>query len=284
MILSTDPAMHEEQAAEAPIIAVEDLRKSFDETTVLDGIDLEVARGQIVGYIGPNGAGKTTTVKILIGMLGEFTGGVRVCGFDVARDPIEVKQRVGYVPETAALYDALTPREFLQFVGSIHRMDRDVIEARARAMLGLFDLSAQFDQRMSSFSKGMRQKVLIVAGLIHNPDLIVMDEPLTGLDANSAVMVKEILSGLASRGKTIFYCSHVMDVVERVCDRIIILNKGKIIADGTFEQLQAGAQGASLEHLFTRLTSEGTHSALAGRFLEIFDGHVDIFEDTEQDS
>ncbi len=263
--------MHQERSADAPIIAVNNLKKSFKPTTVLDGIDLEVARGQIVGYIGPNGAGKTTTVKILIGMLGDFTGEVSVCGFDVARDPIEVKRRVGYVPETAALYDALTPGEFLQFVGRIHGMDSDETERRARAMLELFDLEAKFDDRMSSFSKGMRQKVLIVAGLIHNPDLIVMDEPLTGLDANSAVVVKEILSGLAQRGKTIFYCSHVMDVVERVCDRIIILNKGKIIADGSFEELQAGAQGASLEHLFTQLTSEGRHGALARRFIDIFD-------------
>ncbi len=263
--------MDRTHSAPAPIIAVKNLRKFFNGTQVLDGIDLDVARGQIVGYIGPNGAGKTTTVKILIGMLGDFAGSVSVCGFDVGRDPIEVKRRVGYVPETAALYDALSPGEFLQFVGSIHGMDSSETDSRARAMLELFDLGPQFDQRMSSFSKGMRQKVLIVAGLIHNPELIVMDEPLTGLDANSAVAVKEILAGLAGRGKTIFYCSHVMDVVERVCDRIIILNKGKIIADGSFEELQAGAQGASLERLFTELTSESKHTALARSFIDLVD-------------
>jgi len=270
-----NPAADQKRSADEPIIAVKGLEKSFKLTTVLDGIDLEVAHGQIVGYIGPNGAGKTTTVKILIGMLGDFNGAVSVCGFDVARDPIEVKRRVGYVPETAALYDALTPGEFLQFVGRIHGMGSEETERRARAMLGLFDLEDKFDHRMSSFSKGMRQKVLIVAGLIHNPDLIVMDEPLTGLDANSAVVVKEILSGLAQRGKTIFYCSHVMDVVERVCDRIIILNQGKIIADGSFEELQAGARGASLEHLFTELTSEGRHGTTARRFIDIFDAFDD---------
>ena len=252
-----------------PIIRIQGLRKDFGSRPVLLGIDLEVLPGQILGYIGPNGAGKTTTVKILIGMLGSFTGQVDVCGFDVARSPIEVKKRIGYVPETAALYDALTAREFLTFVGQVHGITREETNRRAEGMLGLFSLAGDIDQRLSTFSKGMRQKVLIAASLIHNPELIIMDEPLSGLDANSAVIVKEILASLAEQGKTVFYCSHVMDVVERICDRIVILSGGRVIADGSFESLQNMSEEASLESIFTQLTSAGSHEAIAQQFLTV---------------
>ncbi len=254
-----------------PIIQLRGLTKSYGSKQVLRGIDLDVEPGRILGYIGPNGAGKTTTVKILIGMLDGFAGSARVCGFDVATDPLEVKRRIGYVPESAALYETLTPIEYLRFVGRLYGLDDDDVDRRARDMLGLFDLAEEADNRISSFSKGMRQKVLIVAGMIHNPDVLFLDEPLSGLDANSAVTVKEIVSRLARRGKTIFYCSHVMDVVERVCDRIVILSEGRIIADGTFEQLQSMNKGDSLERIFTQLTSEGGHDAVADRFIQAFD-------------
>jgi len=262
--------MENQSNGSEPIIDLKGLKKAFGKKTVLDGIDLEVARGQILGYIGPNGAGKTTTVKILIGMLDGFLGSVNVCGFNVATAPLEVKRRVGYVPETAAMYDALTPMEYLQFVGRLYGLEIVEVEKRAEEMLALFELSKEKKKRMSTFSKGMRQKVLIIAGLIHDPELIIMDEPLSGLDANSAVMVKEVLAGLAREGKTIFYCSHVMDVVERICDRIVILAEGRIIADGSFEALQAMSKAPSLESLFTRLTSEGTHRDVATRFIRAF--------------
>ncbi|HNQ24468.1 MAG TPA: ABC transporter ATP-binding protein [Phycisphaerae bacterium] len=254
-----------------PIISLRGLTKSFGDKPVLRGIDLEVQPGHVLGYIGPNGAGKTTTVKILIGMLPEFEGSATVCGHDVAREPLEVKRRIGYVPESAALYDTLTPLEYLRFVGQLYGLDPQEVERRAREMLGLFDLTAELDRRMSTFSKGMRQKVLITAGMIHNPDVLFLDEPLSGLDANSVVTVKEIIARLARRGKTIFYCSHVMDVVERVCDRIVIINNGEIIADGSFEQLREMNKAASLERLFTQLTSSGGHEAVADRFIEAFE-------------
>lgn len=255
-----------------PIIRIERLSNAFGKKKVLRGIDLEVAPGQILGYIGPNGAGKTTTVKILIGMLSSFAGKVTVCGYNVALHPLKVKQRIGYVPETAALYDTLSAMEFLLFVGSLHGLDEALTESRAREMLGLLDLDGEMDKRLASFSKGMRQKVLITASLIHNPDLIIMDEPLSGLDANTAVVVKEILAGLARQGKTVFYCSHVMDVVERICDRIVILSGGRIIADGSFEELQEMSKASSLERLFTQLTSEGIHESTAARFIRTFNG------------
>ena len=251
-----------------PIITIRGLRKRYDEHEVLRGIDLSVDRGQILGYIGPNGAGKTTTVKILIGMIPDFEGEVRVAGFDVATDAMEVKKRIGYIPESAALYDMLTPMEYLRFIGRVHGMSDELIGRRGRDMLDGFGIAEHADNRMSTFSKGMRQKVLIVAGLIHNPEVIILDEPLSGLDANSTVTFKEIMARLAARGKTIFYCSHVMDVVERVCDRIVILSKGGVVADGTFEQLQAMNKAASLENIFTQLTSEGGHGETADRFIE----------------
>lgn len=251
-----------------PIIRIRGLKKRYGPKLVLQGIDLDVMPGQILGYIGPNGAGKTTTVKILIGMLGEFQGEASVCGFDVASRPLEVKRRIGYVPESAAMYDALTPIEFLRFVGRLYGLKSDVIETRARELLGIFGLYGEISNRLNSLSKGMKQKVLIVSAMLHNPQVLFLDEPLSGLDANAAVTMKEILSQLAARGKTIFYCSHVMDVVERVCDRIIILSDGRIVADGSFETLQAMNKGESLERIFTALTSEGGHAAVADKFIK----------------
>ena len=259
----------------SPLITLRGLTKSFGTKTVLRGVDLDVAPGQVLGYIGPNGAGKTTTVKILTGMLDQFGGQATVCGFDVTREPLEVKRRIGYVPESAALYDTLTPREYLSFIGQLYGMTGDEIERRTTEMLGLFDLASELDHRMATFSKGMRQKVLIVAGLIHNPQVIFLDEPLSGLDANSVVVVKEVITRLAQHGKAIFYCSHVMDVVERTCDRIIIISDGQIIADGTFEQLQTMNKAASLERIFTQLTSSGGHGVLADRFVQAFERPAD---------
>jgi ABC-2 type transport system ATP-binding protein len=253
-------------------IQITNLTKSFGEKVAVRGVTLSVPAGQIIGYIGPNGAGKTTTVKILCGMLDGFGGEVSVCGFDVASQPLEVKRRIGYIPESAALYDLLTPLEYLQFIGALYGLERAETEHRARELLGLFGLTDELDNRMSTFSKGMRQKVLIVSGLIHNPEVIFMDEPLSGLDANSAVIVKEIITRLAQRGRTVFYCSHVMDVVERVCDRIVIINEGRIVADGTFEELQAMNKAASLERIFTQLTSAGGQGDVAGRFVSALDG------------
>lgn len=255
----------------SPVIILRGLKKTYDkEVYVLEGIDLDIYPGQIIGYIGPNGAGKTTTVKILIGMLPDFEGEVSVFGHDVASHPLEVKQRIGYVPETAALYDTLTPMEYLRFVGEIYGLDAEECRVRAEHMLQLFALDDSKNARMNTFSKGMKQKVLIVAGLIHDPDLLFLDEPLAGLDANTALVIKEILAQLAAAGKTIFYCSHVMDVVERICDRIIIIDKGVVVANGTFDELQAMDKELSLERIFTRLTGSSGHADKAREFISVF--------------
>ncbi len=239
------------------VIRIAGLQKSFGKKVVLKGIDLEVPAGQVIGYIGPNGAGKSTTVRILVGMDDRFEGEVQVAGFSLGEQSYEVKKRVGYVPEQTELYDVLTPREFLLLLGRLHRMpDAHTLE-RAERLLRFFGLGEQLDNRMDTFSKGMRQKVMIISGLLHDPQILFLDEPLAGLDANAVIQVKEMLSELARQGKTIFYCSHLMDVVEKVSDRIVLIDQGKIIADGSFEDLKAG-QEVSLEKWFAKLT--GGHS------------------------
>jgi ABC-2 type transport system ATP-binding protein len=239
-----------------PIITIRRLHKQYGEKIVLNDINLDIYPGQIIGYIGPNGAGKSTTVKILTGIIQDYSGDVMVFGKSLRDSVLEVKGRVGYIPELAELYDLLTPREFLSFIGKLYHLTDDIIEERSRKMLDSFGLLANIDQRMDSFSKGMRQKVLITSGLLHNPQIVIMDEPLSGLDANAVILIKELLQALKQEGKTIFYCSHMMDVVEKVSDRIILLNNGSIMADGTIDELRQNSAD-SLEQIFSRLTSAG---------------------------
>jgi ABC-2 type transport system ATP-binding protein len=250
-----------------PVIVTHLLSKSF-EGPVLNNINLKVYPGEIVGYIGPNGAGKSTTIKILTGIISDFEGEVNVLGYDIRKDPLEVKSRVGYIPENASLYDTLTPMEYLSFIGQLYKLDTDQTLTKARELMQVMDLGDHLDSRMTTFSKGMRQKVLLVSGMIHNPSILFLDEPLSGLDANSVILVKEILSQLKLSGKTIFYSSHIMDVVEKISDRIVIIRNGEIIADGTFEQLNQHAK-SSLEQIFTSLTGDGDYASHAERFVKI---------------
>ncbi len=259
-----------EMENQQPIITIRSLKKLYTGKYVLKGIDLDVFAGEIIGYIGPNGAGKSTTIKILIGMIPDFEGQVNVLGYDIREDSLEIKKRIGYVPENALLYEVLTPMEYLQFVGRLHKMDDSLIERRAIELLTIFDLKAHIDVRMNTFSKGMKQKVLLVSGLIHNPDIIFLDEPLSGLDANAVILVKEILAKLKAAGKTIFYSSHIMDVVEKISDQIIIINQGVIIANDTFEALKAQAHSGSLESIFQELTNDNMSNSRADDFLDAF--------------
>ena len=252
---------------ENPVIVARNLSKTYTET-VLKNIDLAIRQGEIIGYIGPNGAGKSTTIKILTGIIPDFDGDVTVLGLDIRKQPVEVKKQIGYIPENAALYDTLTPLEYLYFVGQLYKMDLAVVDKKAKELLDLFELSEHRDSRMTTFSKGVRQKVLLIAGMIHNPTLLFLDEPLSGLDANAVILVKEILSQLKQAGKTIFYSSHLMDVVEKISDRIIIINKGEVIANGTFAELNAQATG-SLEKIFTDLTGNREHASAAGHFIDV---------------
>lgn len=237
-----------------PIITITNLFKSYGEKQVLNNINLTAYPGQVIGYIGPNGAGKSTTVKILTGIIQDYTGEVVVAGMNLRDHLLEIKSKIGYVPELAEIYDLLTPREYLRFIGTLYHMSPELIEERTTRMLDSFQLLENIDQRMDSFSKGMRQKVLLASGLLHNPSIVILDEPLSGLDANAVILVKQLLQRLKQEGKTIFYCSHMMDVVEKVSDLIVLIDKGTIVANGTIEQLR-GDSGQSLEQIFSKLTS-----------------------------
>lgn len=252
-----------------PVITTQNLSKTFT-SKVLNNINLSINAGEIIGYIGPNGAGKSTTIKILSGIIHDFDGEASVLGLDVRKDILDIKRQIGYIPENAALYDTLTPLEYLHFIGQLYKLDRAQVDKKAKELLELFDLGNYSESRMTTFSKGMRQKVLLIAGMIHNPSLLFLDEPLSGLDANAVILVKEILSQLRKNGKTIFYSSHIMDVVEKISDRIIIINKGEMIANGTFAELNSQAKG-SLEQIFTELTGNKEHESAAGQFINILE-------------
>lgn len=251
------------------IIQLNQVKKQYNGTYVLKGINLSFSAGEIVGYIGPNGAGKSTTIKILTGIINEFEGNATVLDMDVRTHPVEIKQRIGYIPEQAALYEVLSPIEYLNFIGKLYQMDENLIYKKSMDLLKLFELDDKAGMRMNGFSKGMKQKVLLISGLIHNPEIIFLDEPLSGLDANAVILVKEILAQLKNAGKTIFYSSHIMDVVEKISDRIIIINKGEVIADGTFEALKSDAHKGSLENIFTALTGDTGYESTAHDFVDI---------------
>ncbi len=253
-----------------PVISIKNLKKSYGTKEVLKGIDLEVYPGQILGYIGPNGAGKSTTVKILIGLISDYSGEVTIMGQKLQDNVIGIKKLIGYVPENAELYEVLTPMEYLGFAGSLYEMDSEQVKERSFKLLEAFGLKDNANQRMDTFSKGMRQKVLLISGIMHNPQIIILDEPLSGLDANAVIMVKEMISLLAKEGKTIFYCSHMMDVVEKVSDRILLINNGTIVANGTFNELKEN-HGDTLEKVFSKLTGkENAGSTEAAAILNAF--------------
>jgi ABC-2 type transport system ATP-binding protein len=237
-----------------PSIIVEQLRFGYARADVLHGVSFEIVPGAVTGLLGPNGAGKSTTIKILTGILEPGAGRVVVDGCDLPQDAVRLKQRIGYVPEAAELYETLSAREFLELSGRLHDLEDRSLYARIDALLEAFDLADQGHGALGSFSKGMRQKILISAALLHNPSVIFLDEPLTGLDVESAVLVKTLLASLAAQGRTVLYSSHVLDVVERICARVLIIDKGQLVADGSPEALKARTRGTSLEAVFRDLT------------------------------
>lgn len=238
------------------------LTKQFGGTAAVRALTLSIPKGQIFGLLGPNGAGKTTTVKMLTGMIPPTSGTATVSGWDVQESPVAVKERIGVVPESGAVFQSLTPREYLQFVGRLYHMDESDILLRLQELTALFGLTDQTDRPMTTFSKGMRQKVVIASALLHEFDVLFLDEPLTGLDANTAMLMKELLRKLARNGKTVFYCSHILEVVENLCDRVAILDQGNIVADGSITELKDMTRQSSLEGVFRQLTGSGDAAEL----------------------
>jgi ABC-2 type transport system ATP-binding protein len=239
------------------MLRLRQLTKHFGAFEAVRGIDLDVPAGQLVGLLGPNGAGKSTTIKMLTGMLTPTSGTAEIGGFDVTRDPLAVKRIIGYVPETGAVFETLTAREYLELVAALHSIPASEIGERIQRFLTFFDLS-EADTRsapLATFSKGMRQKVVITAALLHNPSVVFFDEPLNGLDANAALLFKTLVTSLAREGKTVVWCSHILDVVERICERVVVVHQGRVIEDGTVPEILQRSQTASLEQAFNHLTS-----------------------------
>jgi ABC-2 type transport system ATP-binding protein len=249
------------------MIVTEQLSHSYGDTRALVDLDLRVNSGEILGLLGPNGAGKSTTVKILTGLLTPSSGRASVAGFDIVRQPLEAKRRLGYVPEQPVLYDALTATEFLDVISALHHLPPSVASTRRDELLALLGLGDASRQRLHAFSKGMKQKVVLAAALMHRPDVLILDEPLDGLDANSARIVKELLRSLAAQGRTILFCSHILEVVERICTRIVILNHGRQIAGGTPAEIAASTGTQTLDAAFAALTSVRDATAISGDIL-----------------
>ena len=236
------------------VVSVDGLTFSYGSSQVLHGISFALGKGEVVGLLGPNGAGKSTTIKVLTGILPPGGGSVRVAGYFMPIEAVEAKKCIGYVPEAAALFESLTGQEFLELMGRLQEVPEEILQARIGLFLKQFDLDKDGFRRLDGYSKGMRQKVLLSAALLHNPDVVMLDEPLSGLDVNTGLMVRDLIAALAAEGKTILYSSHVLDVVERVCDRVLIIHEGRLIADGSLESLKASTERGSLEDVFRQLT------------------------------
>lgn len=249
------------------MIVTEELTHRYGEKTALQSLNLRVAGGEILGLLGPNGAGKSTTVKILTGLLRPTAGRAMVAGFDVTTEPLEAKRRLGYVPEQPALYETLTASEFLDVVSSLYHLDTATGAARRDELLDLLGLGEASHQRLTTFSKGMKQKVVLAAALIHRPEVLILDEPLDGLDANSARVVKGLLRSLAAQGRTVLFCSHILEVVERVCTRLVIVDKGVQIAEGTPKDIATAAGATSLDDAFAKLTGVRNPDEISGDIL-----------------
>jgi ABC-2 type transport system ATP-binding protein len=244
------------------VIEISGLVKRFGPLTAVSRLDLTVRPGEIFGFLGPNGAGKTTTVKLITGLLKPSEGRIRVAGFDVAAQTLEAKRRMGLVPDEPFVYPKLTGAEYLRFIGELYGVPIEFQRKRVPELLDMFELTAFGGELLESYSHGMRQKLVIAAVLLHEPKVLVLDEPMVGLDPKSARMVKEILLTLARRGTTIFMCTHILEIAEKLCHRIGIMIAGRLVAVGTLEELKAGGEKTDLEDVFLSLTGGHEYSAL----------------------
>ncbi len=238
-------------------LVVEQLTRRFGRTAAVDGVSLEVRAGEIVGVLGANGGGKTTTLRGVAGLLAADAGHVLVSGADLARAPRTAKARLGFVPDRPYLYERLTAREFLAFMAALHDLPTDAAERRAEALLERLALAAGADRTIESYSLGMRQKLSLATALLHSPPLLLLDEPLNGLDPASARVLKDLLREHADAGGGVLVSTHLLDVAERLCDRIVILKNGKVVAEGTLAELRGEGSMRSLESIFLSLEQPG---------------------------
>jgi ABC-2 type transport system ATP-binding protein len=226
----------------APTISTEGLTRRFGELLAVDGVDLRVAPGQFFGFLGPNGAGKSTTIKMLTGLLAPSSGRIEILGLDLQKNPVEVKQQIGVVPEGMALFGRLTGSEFLNFAGRMYGLDRQTAARRSAELLDFMQLADQPKKLVTDYSHGMQKKLAMAAAVIHGPKVLFLDEPFEGVDAIAAGTLKAMLQGMIARGATIFLTSHVLEIVERLCSHVAIIHKGKLVAQGSLEELRAGVE------------------------------------------
>ncbi len=252
-----------------PILELRNATKRYRSIPAVQNISFALHPGEVLGYLGPNGAGKSTTVKMITGLIDPSDGEILFRGRRIQDDLPAFRARLGYVPEEAQLYTHLSGLEYLQLVGRLRGMEEKIIESKARALLALFSLEASQYSAISDYSKGMKQRVLLSAALLHNPDLLVFDEPLSGLDATTARLFKDLLILLAQQGKAILYISHVLEVVERVCDRVIILSKGKVVADASPQKLTSLMHLPDLESVFAQLIQQTNTEQVARELIEV---------------
>jgi ABC-2 type transport system ATP-binding protein len=251
------------------MIELKSLTKRYGSFTAVDAIDLSVPKGELFGFLGPNGAGKTTTLRMIAGILRPTAGTVRIGDIDVSENPMEAKAILGYIPDRPYIYEKLTGSEFLRFVAGLYSQNGKEIEHRGRELLALFDLDDWRDELVESYSHGMRQKLIISSAFIHKPDVIVVDEPMVGLDPKAARILKDLFREYTRRGHTIMMSTHTLEVAETMCDRIGIIQGGKIRALGTMSDLRASSESGEqgLEEIFLKLTGENA----AREFVDVLD-------------
>ena len=246
-----------------PLVETSRLVKRYGDKPAVNDITFSVYSGEIFGFLGPNGAGKTTTIKMIVGLLHPTAGSVQVGGYDVVQQPVQAKAACGYVPDEPNLYAKLTGRELLRFVGDLYNLDRAQAARRSEELLHMFGLSEAADDTIDSYSHGMRQKTSLAAALVHDPKALILDEPTVGLDPKSARLIKDILRQMAGRGAAVMLSTHILEIAQNMCDRIGIINRGKLIAVGTMEELQRAQGESSLEDIFLSLTGGVEYAEIA---------------------
>src|SRR5512136_87314 len=249
----------------ASLIDTQNLVKKYGDKLAVNNVSFSVHGGEVFGFLGPNGAGKTTTIKVIVGLLQPTSGTVKVDGFDIQAQPLQAKAASGYVPDTPNLYAKLSGRELLRFVGELYNLDPQRTVQRAEELLRVLDLAEAADNTIDSYSHGMQQKASLAAALMHDPKVLVLDEPTVGLDPKSARLIKDLLRQMAERGSAVFLSTHILEIAERMCDRIGIINQGQLIAVGSMAELRALGQtgGASLEDIFLNLTGGAEEAEIA---------------------
>jgi ABC-2 type transport system ATP-binding protein len=256
---------------QTPAILAQGLRKTYGKHEAVKNVNITIQPGEIVGFLGPNGAGKTTTIKMLTGLLQPTSGAAYIMGHDIQKEPVKAKATFGYVPDTPNLYGKLNGWEFLRFMSRLYRVPKEQAERRANELLRLFELNEASSDLIEGYSHGMQQKMALASALIHNPQVLFLDEPTVGLDPRSARLIKDLLGQLRDRGTSVFFSTHILEIAERMCDRVVIINKGEIIAEGNIEELRARdarmGGDSSLEDIFISLTGGAEYAEIA-RVLE----------------